>query len=428
MLVYAIDFGTSNSLLSAADENTTYAPIPLDPLAADPTILRSVLYFPTMKQCFYGAQAIKEFTNHDMHGRLIRSIKKFLPIRSFVGTWIENRPMNLEDLIGTFLKELRHRANEHFGQDVDSVVLGRPAQFAPDPAEDQFAQYRLERAAKIAGFKHIEFCPEPIAAAREFRNQITEPKTVLIADFGGGTSDYTIMRMSQDPYKSSDVLSIGGVALAGDVLDGALMRERIAPHFGTKVEYQVPFGNNILKMPLQLSERICSPAEMSVLRERDTLEFFQNIKKWSLKEDDRKKIDNLFMLIHEQLGFSVFEAIEGTKRALSQKNSALFSFKYPDLIIEETVLRKEFDTYIGERTERILNSLDETVKLAQINHSDIDIVCCTGGTAKVPLIQEGIIKRFGREKVLQHNHFHSIVQGLSERAREVARGAEINYL
>jgi len=420
MLVYAIDFGTTNSLLSAADPDRTYAPIPLDPTAPDPTILRSVLFFPSMKQCFYGSQAIKEFVQHDMHGRLIRSIKKFLPTRSFVGTWIENRPMNLEDLIGVFLKELRMRANKHFDQDVDTVVLGRPAKFSPNPEEDQFAQYRLEKAAKIAGFKNIEFCPEPIAAAREFRAQITEPKTVLIADFGGGTSDYTILKMSREPYQTSDVLSIGGISLAGDSLDGAVMRERISPHFGSKVQYQVPFGKNTLQMPVQLSERICSPAEISVLRERDTLEFFNNIKKWSLNGEDRKRIDNLFMLIHEQLGFSVFEEIEKTKRALSKQDSTQFLFEYPGLKIEEEITRKDFDLYIADRAERILNSLDETVKSAQIQYSDIDIVCCTGGTAKVPLLQEGLFKRFGQEKILQHNHFHSIVQGLSERAKEMA--------
>lgn len=423
MLVYAIDFGTTNSLLSAADENTTYPPIPLDTHSSDPTILRSVLFFPSMKQCFYGAQAIKEFIHHDMHGRLIRSVKKFLPVRSFIGTWIENRPMNLEDLIGLFLKEMRQRANEHFGQDVDSVVLGRPAKFSADPTEDQFAQYRLERAAKIAGFKTIEFCPEPVAAAREFRSQVKEPNTVLIADFGGGTSDYTILRMSKDPYKDTDVLAIGGVAVAGDALDGSVMRERISPYFGSKVRYQVPFGNNILQMPIHLSERICSPAEISVLRERETLEFFQNVRKWSLQGEDKKRMDNLFMLIHEQLGFHVFEEIERTKRALSLQTSEMFHFEYPGIDIHESISREEFDYYISEKAVQILDSLDETIRLAQIDCKDIDLVCCTGGTAKVPLIQEGLFKRFGKEKILQHNHFHSIVQGLSERAREVAKGS-----
>ncbi len=420
MMVYAIDFGTTNSLLAAADENQTYAPIPIDSNSADPTILRSVLYFPNMKQCFYGSQAIKEFVHNDMQGRLIRSVKKFLPMKSFVGTWIDNRPMNLEDLIGTFLRELRQRANQHFQRDVDSVVLGRPAKFSADPIEDQFAQYRLERAAKIAGFKHIEFCPEPIAAAREFRSQIIEPKTVLIADFGGGTSDYTILRMSNKEYRESDVLAIGGVSVAGDALDGSVMRERISTHFGSEVQYQVPFGKNVLKMPLQLSEKICSPADISVLRERETLEFFQNVKKWSLQDEDRRKMDHLFMLIHEQLGFSVFEEIERTKRSLSHQEQARFSFHYADIQIEESLSRNEFDSYIREKADRILKALDETVQLAQIQFKDIDIVCCTGGTAKVPLLLNELCKRFGREKITQHNHFHSIVQGLSERAREMA--------
>ena len=420
MLVYAIDFGTSNSLLSAADENKVYPPIPLDPDALDPTILRSVLYFPNQKICYYGARAISEFVQHDMQGRFLRSIKKFLPSRSFIGTYVENRPMNLEDLIGIFLKELRMRANEYFQKDVDAVVLGRPARFSQDPTDDQYAQYRLEKAAKFAGFKHIEFCPEPIAAAREFRNQIQESKTALIADFGGGTSDYTILKMSKDSYSPSDVLSIGGVSVAGDALDGAVMRKRIAPHFGSEVQYKVPFGSNILQMPSFLAERICHPAEISVLRERDTLEFFNNVKKWSLGEEDREKMDHLFSLIHDQLGFSVFEEIEGTKRRLSAEESTQFHFEYPGILIDETVKRSQFNEYVENQVETILASLDETVKLSQLKYSDIDIVCCTGGTAKVPLIQQGLIERFGKEKVLEHNHFHSIVEGLAERAKEVA--------
>ena len=255
MLVYAIDFGTSNSLLAAADHQKLYSPIPLDMSASDPTIMRSILYFPTMKQVYYGSKAISEFVNHDMQGRLVRSVKKFLPMRSFIGTFIDNRPMNLEDLIGVFLSEMRKRANEHYGQDVDSVVMGRPARFSEDPVDDQFAQYRLEKAARIAGFKTIEFYPEPVAAAREFRNRYDEPKTVLVADFGGGTSDYTILKVSKNAYHESDVLSVGGVSVAGDSLDSALMKHRISKHFGADVRYQVPFGSNVLQMPVHLMEK-----------------------------------------------------------------------------------------------------------------------------------------------------------------------------
>jgi hypothetical chaperone protein len=420
-LIYAIDFGTSNSLLAAAHEGRVIPPIPLDSEALDPTILRSILYFPSMKEVFYGSRAIQEFIARDMQGRLIRSIKRFLPVRSFIGTYVEERPVNLEDVIGFFLAEMRKRANLHFKKDVDSVVLGRPAKFAEDPADDQFAQYRLERAARNAGFKHIEFCPEPIAAAFSFREQLTEPKTVLVADFGGGTSDFTVIRISREEYKPSDVLSIGGVSVAGDALDGSVMRHRISPYFGSDVHYKVPFGSNVLKMPTYLMERICAPAEISLLRRRDTLEFFQNVRQWSLGDEDREKMDRLFSLIEDQLGFQVFEQIEKTKRALSESDAARFVFDYPDVDISLPLSRAQFDETIQAQSERILKSLDETVQAAGLTHDQIDIVCCTGGTAKVPLLHQNLIARFGSSKLQEHNRFHSIVQGLSERARAIAQ-------
>lgn len=415
-MIYAIDFGTTNSLLGAAQGEEIYQPIPLDPLAHDTSILRSVLFFPNRNQVYYGAGAIQEFVKQGMEGRLIRSIKKFLPVRSFIGTHIDDRPMNLEDIIAVFLAEMRRKANAHFKQDVDTVVLGRPARFSPDDADDQFAQYRLERAARIAGFKNIEFCPEPLAAAFEFKTTITEPKTVLVADFGGGTSDFTVIRLSREAYKKSDVLSIGGVAVAGDMLDGAVMRRRISRHFGAEVQYKVPFGSNVLTMPPNLMEKICSPADISLLRARDTIEFFRNVKSWSLGDDDRKKMENLFTLIEEQIGFDLFEEIERTKRELSERDLEKFSFHRSDVDIDEKISRKQFEEYTGERVEKILASLDQTIQDAQIKPGEVDIVCATGGTAKVTAIRHALETRFGQAKVQQHNHFHSIVHGLTNMA------------
>jgi len=167
--IYAIDFGTTNSLLAAASRDAIHPPIPLDADARDPTILRSVLYFPTAERVFYGSAAAAEYASHGMQGRLIRSVKKHLPSRSFIGTHIDDRPMNLEDLIAVLLREMRVRADRFFDAEVTRVVLGRPARFSEDDVDDGYAQYRLERAARIAGFEQVDFCPEPVAAAREFR-------------------------------------------------------------------------------------------------------------------------------------------------------------------------------------------------------------------------------------------------------------------
>jgi hypothetical chaperone protein len=423
-LMYAVDFGTTNSLLAAADPARVFDPIPLDAEAVDPTVLRTLLYFPNMRTVYYGAEAIRQFTEHQGEGRLIRSIKKQLPVRSFLGTWIEDRPVNLEDLIGFFLQELRNRANDHFQRDVDSVLLGRPAKFSLDDGDDRFAQFRLERAARQAGFKHIEFCPEPVAAAFAFQDQLTEPKTVLVADFGGGTSDFTLLRMGQGAFHPSDVLALGGVPVAGDLLDGSIMRHRLSPHFGADVKYQIPFGSHVLTMPIHLMQKLCSPADVAFLGQKDVAEYLQKVKQWAKSDEDRAKMDRLFVLIQDQLGFYVFETIEKAKRHLSDQREARLDLDYPGMVVKESLSRNAFDELILKPTERIFSALDETVRQAGLTFSQVDLVCCTGGTAKVPYIREGLKQRFGEEKLKEYNFFHSVVRGLAERAKQILSEAK----
>jgi hypothetical chaperone protein len=427
MLVYGIDFGTSNSILGAADEKGLRGFAPLDPGASDPSILRSLLYFPNSKQVYFGTEAISEFTNHDLTGRFIRSIKKQLPSRSFIGTYIDNRPMNLEVLIGIFLGELRKRANEHFGEDVTSVVLGRPARFAEDDADDLYAQSRLEQAARLAGFTKIEFLAEPVAASMGYESEA--PKTsaqkkspvILTVDYGGGTSDFTVYQLRGKSFQPSDVLAMGGVSIAGDALDSAIMRKRISLHFGTGVQYQVPFGDNTLTMPKNLMERICHPGEISLLRKQDTMEFLRNVQQWSLGPPDRAKMDRLFTLLEDQLGFPVFEQIEKTKRDLSVAERTRFQFSYPGVEITEDITRQEFETYAEDALQKLDRELEETLKRSGLEASAIDQVLCTGGTAKVPWIRNSLIGRFGAEKLMDLDPFRGVALGLSQRAHQLAR-------
>lgn len=422
--VYAIDFGTSNSLLGIADQTGAQEFVPLDPGASDPRILRSVLYFPNESCVFYGSEAVREFAAHDHDGRFIRSIKRQLPSRQFVGTYVGNRPLNLEDLIGLFLAELRKRANEKHQVDVTRVVLGRPARFSADDTEDRFAEGRLESAARKAGFKEIEFFPEPIAAALGHATGARETKKeeiVLAADFGGGTSDFTVYRLGHREFSPSDVLALGGLALAGDALDAALMRNRISPYFGTGVRYQVPFGSNVLTMPPSLMERICHPAEISLLRKQDTLEFFRNVRQWSLGPEDRERMDRLFVLLEDQQGFPVFEAIERTKRELSRAAQATFEFSYPGIDLREKVTRAQFEKYAETPLTAIIASLDEILKQAQIPTAKIDRVLCTGGTARVPWLRAELARRFGETKLFELDPFTGVASGLMARAVELAR-------
>ncbi len=420
-LVYAIDFGTSNSLLAAGRDGQVLAPIPIDPAAKDPSVLRSLIYFENDQKRTIGAQALLDFRSNDLQGRLLRSLKKFLPSKSFTGTTIITRTMSLEDLIASILRELRERANLHFGQDVRSAVFGRPARFSEEDDLDQFAQDRLEKAARLAGFEQIEFMPEPLAAAFELRQRIQTSQLALVADFGGGTSDFTVIQLSKKDFSPSDVLAIGGVSVAGDAVDGAVMRNRFLPYFGSEVEYRVPFGSNVLKMPIHLMDKLSSPADVAILRKPDVREFFKNVQQWSVGKGDREKLDRLFQMVDENLGFEFFEAIEKTKRELSDQKQSQFAFDVTGIEIQEKITRSQFDAHIAVPTEKILASLDDTLKRAQVRPEQIDTVFSTGGTAKIPLLKSALIERFGEAKVQEQKHFHSIVEGLAVRAAELSR-------
>jgi hypothetical chaperone protein len=419
--IYAIDFGTSNSLLAAANQTSVFAPAPIDPDAADPTILRSILYFPNAKESFVGREALTKYVENGLEGRLLRSLKRHLPARAFRGTRIDERPVSIEDLVAIPLRTMRLRANAHFGVDVRAAVLGRPARFSADDSDDDFAERRLRDAAGRAGFEHVHFLPEPVAAAQEFRQAMTagSDATVLVCDFGGGTSDFTVLRFGTKAFERSDVLAIGGVPLAGDALDASIMRSTVAKHFGAEVSYRVPLGTNVLSMPKHVTEQLCSPAHLSILRRPDIAEFLRNVRGWSLGNHDREKLDQLTTLVDDALGFQLFEVIEGAKKSLSHATEASITFNYPDIAVEDQVSRQTFDTASEYSIDAILTALDQTVRDAGMVAKDIDIVCCTGGTAKVPRIASEIAARFGAERMRDFKNFHAVVLGLAHHAQSI---------
>jgi hypothetical chaperone protein len=421
--IYALDFGTSNSLLAAANEARTWEPIPLDPRAGDPTILRSVLYFPNAERCYYGEEALRRYAENGLEGRLLRSIKKHLPSRSFLGTYIDDRPMLVEDLVAAILREMRVRADTYYATEVERVVLGRPARFASEDRDDAFAEQRLLTAAKKAGFSEVHFVPEPVAAAREFGTHEGADRIVLVADFGGGTSDFTVMQVGPRRFSKDDVLAIGGVAIAGDALDASIMRTKVSKNFGAEVTYKVPLGSNVLTMPKMIVEQLCSPANLSILRRHDIADFLRNVRSWSVGPEDKQKLDQLQTLVDDALGFSIFEVIERAKRTLSSASVAGVDFDYPTIDVHERLTRDEFEDGSRRETEAILGCLDETLAAAGVAPSDVELVCCTGGTAKVPRIASEMRRRFGDDRVKDWKSFHSVVEGLAVVAQSLARSA-----
>lgn len=422
--LYAIDFGTSNSLLCGVNARAVDEPLALDATASDASVFRSILFFSESNEWHFGASALERYVAEGMRGRFLRSLKRFLPMPSFEETRIGSKAVRLEELIGIFLREMRTRANAHYGTDVRRALFGRPARFSESDENDALAETRLEAAANFAGFDEVHFCPEPLAAAYDFRSRLTEPKVVLVADFGGGTSDYTVVRLApgedQVDEDQVEVLALGGVSLAGDALDGAIMRHKVSRHFGSQVKYRVPFGSNVLSMPRPLMDALCSPAETCLLAQRDIMSFLRDIRSGSLGPDDKRHVDQLLCLVEDSLGFQIFETIEHAKRELSEHESTRLLFDYPGIELDEPLARAEFRDFSSPQVDAILASLDRTLSQSGLAAGDIDLVCCTGGTARVAALAEGIQTRFGAEKLVRLRSLHSVIQGLGQRARSLA--------
>jgi hypothetical chaperone protein len=414
----AIDFGTSNSLVGALIDGQRIEALPLDPFAEDPSLMRTLLYFPNEDACFYGTEALQKFVENELEGRLFRSFKSHLPNQSYLGSIIGRRILSLENLIGIFLLELKKRSENFLGQSIERAVIGRPARYSMDDVGDGFALHRMKKAADFAGFKEVLFVPEPIAAALDYRRQLSEEKVILIGDFGGGTSDFTVLRVSNRAFAKEDVLGVDGCPLAGDALDSVFMASRLNRFFGAQTQYKIPMSQNLLTMPRSVMERLNKPAHIVHLKEKETYNFIKDVQKCAVRAEDKAAIDRLFVLIEDQQIFSFFEHIEKTKRQLSSTNTAAFEFRYPELNMSEVFSKFEFEEWSLKTKNEIFAALDRCLLQAQISQEKIDLVFLTGGTAHVPFVRQEFERRFGSEKLRANALFHSVLSGLVEAAKE----------
>ena len=186
---------------------------------------------------------------------------------------------------------------------------------------------------------------------------------------GGGTSDFTVIHMA--PSESLQVLSMGGVSIAGDVMDGSIMSEEISPYFGSKVTYQMPLSSNILKMPANLKYRLASPADITLMSRSDIMDFLNQVKRSTVTSSDSEKMENLFQLIGDNLGFSVFEEIERGKRSLGQLAEYCFDFTDQDFFIQHKVTRTRFHKIIEPKIDEIFQCLSKVLKDSGVKASSV---------------------------------------------------------
>jgi hypothetical chaperone protein len=239
-----IDFGTTNSSVARATSGDVQ-------LARFPSVAgvveayRSLLYLDLIKdrgvsriKSWSGPEAIEQYLSAETKGRLIQSLKSFLTSRSLKSTEVFGRRMTLEDLIARILRDLREQAEKQFGASVQRAVVGRPVRFvgAENPEDNAFAEDRLRGAFMAAGYESVHFEIEPVAAAQHYESTLDHDELILIGDFGGGTSDFSLLRVGPGVRKRgrtpSDLLENSGVGVAGDAFDARIMRHLVSPALG----------------------------------------------------------------------------------------------------------------------------------------------------------------------------------------------------
>jgi len=394
--VFGIDFGTTNSALSVY-QNGTVKVVAVDGNDRAGELMRSVLYFNEENEIFAGNEAVRQYVGDGAAGRFMQSIKTFLPNTSFDSTEIFGKRYGIDDLVAIILRQIKTRGEAYLGCLVESVVLGRPVVFSTDAAKDAVAQQRLEKAARKAGFKQIWFQYEPVAAALAFEEtlQVGQERIVFIGDFGGGTSDFSVIRVKGGAFdrsdRRSDVLSLGGVYVAGDKFDSQIMWDKVAHYFGRTARYKTLGKDDWITVPRSIIYTLCQWHRIPLLRARKTREHIRVIKGSS---DDRQAIQNLDNIIDDNFGFFLFQAIEGAKCTLSDREQATISFAERDLCISEEIGKLEFESINQDNFQQIADCIDDVVARSGLLPTQIDSVFLTGGTSRIPRIQALFAQRF----------------------------------
>jgi len=422
-----IDFGTTNSAVGVAvgDGQPTLAPLVPPPQASgeaqpsSPT-WRSVLYFEPFTDevrdpVSVGPAAIARYLANDGEGRLVQSIKSHLASKLFTSTRIRNRTWALEDLIGTFLRRLRESTPVELGS---RAVIGRPVNYwgASEDADNERAMKRMRKALAVAGFDEVAFVYEPIAAASRYSANLDHDELVFIADFGGGTSDFSVIRVGPGVGRTDTgaILATGGIGIGGDTFDGTIVDRVIAPSLGKGGEFGDEFGAK-MPVPPWLYQHLRRWHQLSFLRSRKTMALLDRIARGA---DEPTKIQRLLTVIEEDLGLPLHQAVEATKMKLSSESSCALVFDQSGVAIAAQLLRDTFDAWIGPDLDVIDRIVEKTLADANVQAGDVDRVFTTGGSSFVPAIRNRLGATFGDDKVVGGDELTSVAWGLAVCARD----------
>lgn len=408
-----IDFGTTNSTAAIVTNDTAPTLVPVED---DHVTIPTAIYFSETGGVYFGRDAQSQYLSDASDGRFMRSLKRVLgtSLMQSYGTRIAGHNFKFSDIIEKFVRHLKDKIDTAAGQTIENVVMGRPVHFRDnDPDADARAQEELRQIAMRAGFKNILFQFEPIAAAFAHERLLTSEKLAMVIDVGGGTSDFTVIRLGPDlmnkTNRADDILGNTGVRIGGNDFDKSLSLQSFMPNFGMGTELR---GRGEVAIPMPSSPYF-DLSTWSAINDMYTYRSINNIKTWLLQSLSRDKLAHLLEIIEKRAGHQNLDYVEDAKIKLSNTDQVNIILDFLTDAPTISATRNEFELAIKKDVSKIRKSIEECIKLSGIKNTDIELVILTGGSTEIPYITTLVKNMFPNAELSASDRLSSVGLGLA---------------
>ncbi|WP_448664898.1 Hsp70 family protein [Sphingomonas sp. CJ20] len=414
-----LDFGTTNSVVALAGAGAAPEMVEFAAPGATSAVFRSAL-------CFWedddvrggvnveaGPWAIAEYLEFPQGSRFIQSFKSVAASASFEHASIFQKRLRFEELGQMFLDKLVAHAGGALKSRPQRIVVGRPVEFAGSRPDETVARERYD--AMFAGFgAEVHYVYEPIGAAFSYARRLSEPATLLVADFGGGTSDFSVVRVGA-PGEARRCTALGhaGIGIAGDRFDYRIIDKLVLPMLGQGTTYRS--FDKLLEIPRGYFSDFGDWSRLALMRNRRTMEALHKLQR---NATEPEAIGRMIAIIENELGFPLYDAVGKLKRALSTQDRAEFVFSGGGVDIASEVSRADFESWIAPDLARIEATIDQALAAAGVAGDAIDRVFLTGGTSLIPAVRALFDARFGEDRIGTGGELTSIAHGLALVAQE----------
>lgn len=404
-----LDFGTSNSTIGIYRDHACQL-VNLE--NNKPTIRSAIFCDVELKQIMFGQEAINSYLEGNF-GRLMMSLKSVLGSSLMdEETIIFNESVSYTRILSHFLRHIKSLAELENQQELTQVVLGRPVHFYDnDLKQDQRAQDTLEKIARDIGFRDVSFQFEPIAAALAYETKIQKEQLALIVDMGGGTSDFTVIRLHPNQLyvdRSRDVLANCGIHIAGTDFDQRLSLHSVMPLLG--MNSCMRGSSSDIEVPSALYHDLTTWHTLNNLYTPKTISHIRTIRSAAYAKN---LFDRLIHLLETRGGHHALDQVETAKQKLSDQNDVVMQLFFIERNLTQLIKRQEFNQIMNELFQKIIHTIKHTIQIANVNFSDINAIFYTGGSTQIPKIRASINALFKEAEVIQGDAFGSVGMGLT---------------